>query len=550
MQKKIGRQILAVMMATLMATQSANAASWVQDDVGWWWQEDDNSYPVNQWREVNGTWYWFDDNGYMATGWKEIRGSWYWLDENGAMATGWKEIRGAWYWFDENGAMATGWKEIRGAWYWFDENGAMATGWKEIRGAWYWFDENGAMATGWKAIGGVWYYLEDSGAMATNKWIGNYYVQADGTMATDKWIGSYYVDASGLWTKTETEHDWQNYTLSQTKYGYACNWCYKDITDYDDYYDCHMSFHTHIFYLFPSYYVCANCGKLQHRHNWTYKRPTFWANSDEIAYKGYWKCWGCGHQSADGVNVEPVLVSDEGYEYGAIGHWTTPFNFEKDSNEWIIEDEYWQPADDRPHLDSIAIRGSLSMAPGDTYQYSVSFTPANPVEGKEVTWESSDPDVVSIDENGYATALKIGTATITATSSWASWCTATCLVRVTEVAVGHVKSATLLLDGKNEPDGPLKMKKGTYMASIQTDPEQAMYDVSYRIVQNDPRGEIAMIDGSSYKLPKLYWETGISYTDSETEMSFWGVGATVVVTATVTDINGNRFELSQEVIIE
>ena len=141
------------------------------------------------------------------------------------------------------------------------------------------------MATGWKEIGGAWYYLEDSGVMANTKWIGSYYVQVDGTMATDKWIGSYYVDASGLWIKTETEHDWQNYTLSQTKYGYACNWCYKDITDYDDYYDCHMSFHTHIFYLFPSYYVCANCGKLQHRHNWTYKRPTFWANSDEIAIK-------------------------------------------------------------------------------------------------------------------------------------------------------------------------------------------------------------------------------------------------------------------------
>ena len=509
MQKKKGRQILAVIMATMMAAQSANAASWVQDYVGWWWQDNDNSYPVNQWREVNGAWYWFDDNGYMATGWKEIRGAWYWLDENGAMATGWKEIGGAWYWLDENGAMATGWKEIGGAWYYLEDSGAMATGWKEI--------------------GGAWYYLEDSGVMATTKW-----------------IGSYYVDASGLWIKTETEHDWQNYTLSQTKYGYACNWCYKDITDYDDYYDCHMSFHTHIFYLFPSYYVCANCGKLQHRHNWTYKRPTFWANSDEIAYKGYWKCWGCGHQSADGVNVEPILVSDEGYEYGAIGHWTTPFNFEKDSNEWIIEDEYWQPADDRPHIDIISIKGRLSMAPGDTYQYNVSFTPANPVEGKEVTWESSDPDVVSIDENGYATALKIGTATITATSSRR---TATCFIRVTEVAVGHVKSATLLIGGQSEADGSLKIKKGRYMASIQTDPEQATYDVSYQIEQNDPKGYIARIVGSSYMLPKIYWEDGISYTDSETEMSFWDVG-TVVVTATVTDINGNRFQLSQEVIIE
>ena len=93
MQKKKGRQILAVIMATMMAAQSANAASWVQDYVGWWWQDNDNSYPVNQWREVNGAWYWFDDNGYMATGWKEIRGAWYWLDENGAMATGWKIVR-------------------------------------------------------------------------------------------------------------------------------------------------------------------------------------------------------------------------------------------------------------------------------------------------------------------------------------------------------------------------------------------------------------------------------------------------------------------------
>ena len=51
MQKKKGRQILAVIMATMMAAQSANAASWVQDCVGWWWQDNDNSYPVNQWRK-------------------------------------------------------------------------------------------------------------------------------------------------------------------------------------------------------------------------------------------------------------------------------------------------------------------------------------------------------------------------------------------------------------------------------------------------------------------------------------------------------------------
>ena len=79
MQKKKGRQILVVIMATMMAAQSANAASWVQDYVGWWWQDNDNSYPVNQWREVNGAWYWLDENGAMATGWKEIGGAWYYI---------------------------------------------------------------------------------------------------------------------------------------------------------------------------------------------------------------------------------------------------------------------------------------------------------------------------------------------------------------------------------------------------------------------------------------------------------------------------------------
>lgn len=89
-------------------------------------------------------------------------------------------------------------------------------------------------------------------------------------------------------------------------------------------------------------------------------------------YVGWW--WqDNGHQSADGVNVEPILVSDEGYEYG------------------------------------------------------------------------------------YATALKIGTATITATSSRR---TATCFIRVTEVAVGHVKSAKLLIGGQSELDSPLRIKNG------------------------------------------------------------------------------------------
>ena len=68
--------------------------------------------------------------------------------------------------------------------------------------------------------------------------------------------------------------------------------------------------------------------------------------------------------SKDGVNVEPTSVSDEGYEIWRDWSLDNTINsFEKDSNEWIIEDEYWQPRDDREsHIDYLYAR-RLSMAP-------------------------------------------------------------------------------------------------------------------------------------------------------------------------------------------
>lgn len=45
------------------------------------------------------------------------------------------------------------------------------------------------------------------------------------------------------------------------------------------------------------------------------------------------------------------------------------------------------------------------------------------------------------------------------------------------------------------------------------------------------------------------WTNGPEYTDSATKMSFWKEG-TVVVKAEITDVNGDKIELSQQVIIE
>lgn len=52
---------------------SAFAGSWQQDASGWWWQEDDGSYPASQWKWIDGDGdsvsecYYFDGAGYCLT---------------------------------------------------------------------------------------------------------------------------------------------------------------------------------------------------------------------------------------------------------------------------------------------------------------------------------------------------------------------------------------------------------------------------------------------------------------------------------------------------
>ena len=51
---------------TLSASLTALAGTWKQDHIGWWWQEDNGSYPVSTWKEISGKWYYFETSGYMA----------------------------------------------------------------------------------------------------------------------------------------------------------------------------------------------------------------------------------------------------------------------------------------------------------------------------------------------------------------------------------------------------------------------------------------------------------------------------------------------------
>lgn len=67
----------------------------------------------------------------------------------------------------------------------------------------------------------------------------------------------------------------------------------------------------------------------------------------------------------------------------------------------------------------------------DTLQMTVEALPENATM-PDLVWESSDPAVASVDENGRVTALATGTATITATAADDSGMTTACLLTVHE----------------------------------------------------------------------------------------------------------------------
>lgn len=77
-------------------------ASWLRDNVGWWYRHGDGSYTVNGWELINNVWYAFDGTGYMRTGWIPWNGVWYYCDvTSGAMLTNTWTPDG--YWVDANG---------------------------------------------------------------------------------------------------------------------------------------------------------------------------------------------------------------------------------------------------------------------------------------------------------------------------------------------------------------------------------------------------------------------------------------------------------------
>ena len=91
-------------------------------------------------------------------------------------------------------------------------------------------------------------------------------------------------------------------------------------------------------------------------------------------------------------------------------------------------------------LDSISIEEQMDLSLGEQRSLEVTYSPEN-ASVKEVTWSSSDETIAYVDENGLITALKEGTAIITAEAG--GGISDSCTVTVTKNTKLLVEKATL-----------------------------------------------------------------------------------------------------------
>lgn len=75
--------------STASTPGGSGTAQWKRNNIGWWYEYADGTYPTNGWLLINNVWYCFDASGYMRTGWIIAGdGQYYYCDHNtGAMLT-------------------------------------------------------------------------------------------------------------------------------------------------------------------------------------------------------------------------------------------------------------------------------------------------------------------------------------------------------------------------------------------------------------------------------------------------------------------------------
>lgn len=176
--------------------------TWVQDDNGYYFVDDNGRIYEDEWLQFYGNWYYIGLDHYMHLGWLQDGSNRYYMEPNGVMHKGWMEYDGALYYFSEmSGEMKTtgrysmgktkyrigedgrasaltrsngtnhinDWYHDGTGWMYINSDWSIVTGrWLELNGRFYHFDIYGYMQTGWLQLNSGVYYLGSDGVMLAN----------------------------------------------------------------------------------------------------------------------------------------------------------------------------------------------------------------------------------------------------------------------------------------------------------------------------------------------------------------------------------------------
>lgn len=201
MKKRMMTALIAAIMAMAIATTSF-AAGWQRNPNGWWWQNQDGSWPANCWQWLDGNndgiaeCYYFDGNGYLLVNTVtpdgyQVNGDGAWVlnnvvqtkqvGPNGTVApsysssSSYQAVRDGWYWdgpymkYRLNGKyLKNTWRTIGGDKYYFDSEGYAVTGFHTINGKTYYFNGDGTLRIRSFSRNGYYYVVPKSNGVITD----------------------------------------------------------------------------------------------------------------------------------------------------------------------------------------------------------------------------------------------------------------------------------------------------------------------------------------------------------------------------------------------
>ena len=121
-------KVNAILSGETVGSDEVKETGWIKNETGWWYRNEDGSWPKDQWLKLYDYWYLFDENGYAyAKQWVSRDGKWYYFDEACRMVVGWIKYENKWYHLEDNGEMSS--KEYvlggDGRLYYVKEDGSM-----------------------------------------------------------------------------------------------------------------------------------------------------------------------------------------------------------------------------------------------------------------------------------------------------------------------------------------------------------------------------------------------------------------------------------------